>query len=275
MGPGVARWPKMRIDKLHVASRCALPGAVALQSVSALLRALLLLWASSQAFAASESAPPKLSPGTSYDLELANGSVLKAAVFREMKNGEPIFDIPGLGDRLPVKNFQATLHDNVRRWHISAGIAAIVPLDQQVLGFGQGLAADLRAAISVFSFRSAWLPQLGFLAGYTRLTGERAILAGPELAAGPVWSHALDQAGKHLVMTSVHAGTGFYQLHNRSLDTSYAQTTFVGVAGAGYIYRYAAWGYGISYAHTWLFDANYPLQTGRMNFSVTYFGGES
>ncbi len=212
-----------------------------------------------------------LNPGGSYDLELDNGSVLKEAVFRERKADADYFDLPGVGERLKIQRYRIIQPARGRFWQATAGIAAIAPLDAQALGFNAGLQFELLGAISLLRAETNFFPQLAARAGFARLSGSRAILSGPEIAAGPLWQIAFDRGRKHNLRTAIMAGSGFYELLNRNIETIYAQTTFIAIGQIGYLYRTGHWGYALSYTHTWFFDTNYPLHAGGLSLAATYF----
>lgn len=229
---------------------------------------LVLLLAASLPLSA-ESEP--LSPGASYDLELENGSILKGAVFRERKAQADYFELPGVVDRLKIQRYRIMKPDRSRPWQATAGIAAITPLDGQALGFNAGLQFELLGAVSLLPAAQPLMPQLAGRAGFARLSGSRAILSGPEIAAGPLWQIAFDQGQKHNLRSLLMAGSGFYELLNRNIESTFAQTTFIAAGQIGYLYRTGHWGYALSYTHTWFFDTNYPMHAGGLSLAATYF----
>lgn len=210
-------------------------------------------------------------PGEKYDLELNNGSVLKGAVFREQKAGADYFDVPGIGERLKIQGYKIAKPSSARPWRIAAGIAALAPLDQPSLGFTSGLQFDILGAVSLWAASAAAFPQLAVRTGFVRLSGDKAILSGPEVSAGPLWQIALDGHGRHNLSGALFAGSGFYELLNRNIESKFTQTTFIASAQLGYLYRSGQWGYALSYTHTYFYDTNLPLHTGGVALAVTYF----
>lgn len=212
-----------------------------------------------------------LHAGEKYDLELENGSVLKSALFREHKAGADYFDVPGLGEKLRIQNYRVLPPARPRAWHVSTSFAALAPLDQPALGFNAGLQFGVAGAISLWPAAPSVFPQVAARASFLRLSGDKAILSGPEFSAGPSWHLPLGSSKNHNLRAALFAGTGFYELLNRNIESKYSQTTFIATAELGYVYRSGHWGYAASYTHTYFYDTNFPVHAGGIALAITYF----
>jgi len=235
---------------------------------------LFLLWLALPAIHGTHAESPVLVAGMPYDLELDNGSVLRGAVFRERLKESDYFDVAGIGQRLQIHNYRVLPSQQRRAWQATAGFGALRALDQPALGFGAALQFEIQGAVSLWGAAPAAVPQVAARAGFSRLSGDRAILSGPEISAGLLWLVPFERHQRHYLRFGAFAGSGFYELLNRNIDTTYAQTTFLSSVQLGYLYRAGKWGYALQYTHTYFYDTNYPLHAGGVAFAVTHFSEE-
>ena len=235
---------------------------------------VFVLWLALPAIQGPRAESPALVAGMPYDLELDNGSILRGAVFRERLKESDFFDVAGIGERLQIRNYRVVRSQQRRAWQATAGLGALRTLDQPSLGFGLALQFEIQGAVSLWAAAPPMVPQMAARAGFSRLSGDRAILSGPEISAGLLWLIPLERQRRHYFRVSAFAGSGFYELLNRNIDTTYAQTTFLSSAQLGYLYRAGTWGYALHYTHTYFYDTNYPLHAGGVAFTVTYFSEE-
>lgn len=213
---------------------------------------------------------PPLERGQSYTLELPNGSVLRQAVFRSQRVNVYIFDVPGVAEGLALTDFRVVPEPKPRSWLVSAGVSATFPLNQRELGFQQGLSGDLQLVMQVLPRQAVWLPWLSLRAGFLRLDGERALLSGPELSAGPAWLIPLGAGSRHYLYGDLTAGAGFYALLNEKVERTYQQHTFIGQGQIGYLFRQSNWGFLLGWAQQFVYDVHYPLINGGVRMAAVF-----
>lgn len=225
--------------------------------------------------AALNAAAPTLVVGQSYELELADGSRLHRAVYRGKEGGHDLFELTSIVGNVKLADFKIIETRRPAGWLIAAGISAALPLNQADLGFSQGLGGQLGGSIPVFSSGAFWLPRLTGAAGFLRYSGSKALLSGPDVMAGPGWLLVLGDAQRHWLQLTALAGAGFYQLLNQNIGQTFAQNTFVATLEAGYLYRFARWGAGLSYVQQYIHDEKLPFTAGGLKFVFVYFGGDA
>ncbi len=216
----------------------------------------------------------ELAPGELYDLELPDGSRLNGAVYRGQEAGTDSFELASVVGRIRLKNYRIIPRQKPTPWYVTAAPAYLLPLNQQQLGFSQAFGFNLAGSIPIFSSTNFLIPRGVVAAGFTRYSGSKAMLSGPELIAGPGWVLPLGRASRFFVVINFMAGAAFYELLNTSLNQTFSQTTFLGTAELGVGIRLSEWGVICSYVQNYVHDEKLPLTSGGVRFGAVYFGGK-
>lgn len=209
--------------------------------------------------------------GQAYDLELSDGTRLKNAVYRGVKDGADAFELKSVVGLLQLKAYRVLPAERRQGLMAMAGMQYLLPYDQKQLGFSESLSGQLSVSLPLLRESPAWVPRLWAGAGFTRFSGSKALLSGPEISAGPAWLLTLTQ--NHHLFLNLSAGAGFYRLFNQSLNETFSQNTFIALAEAGYALRLARWGVSLSYVQQYIHDSRLPLNAGGIRFAAVYFGG--
>ncbi len=211
--------------------------------------------------------------GESYELELTDGTRLKNAVYRGKKDGGDAFELQSVVGVILIKDYRIVEPARRGALMLAASAQYLRPFNQQHLAFNEALAGTLTASIPVFATESAGWPRLSGHAGFTRLAGDKALLSGPEIGAGPGWLVPLNS--RHHVFFHAIAGAGFYRLLNQNLGETFAQNTLILVAEAGYLLRLQKWGIALSYVQQYIHDEKLPVTAGGVRIGAVYFGGNA
>ncbi|MCS6972361.1 MAG: hypothetical protein N2Z22_07740 [Turneriella sp.] len=221
-----------------------------------------------------------LQPGERYDLELEDGSRIRNAIYRGKKAGWEHFELSsGL---IQLKSFQVLQKQEVQKpmqqkpkstpWLLALQAGYYLPMNQPHLGFRSGLGMALAASLPIAD--NPLLPRLALKAGFSRYSGSRALLSGPEITFGPGWIFFLDSKNRLFMQFTLTSGIAFYQLLNLSLEQTYNQSTFLATGDIGFGLRFGRWGILLGYMQNFVYDRNLPLTFGNFHFAATYFGGE-
>lgn len=216
-----------------------------------------------------------LSPGQAYDLELPDGSRLNGAVYRGVEAGVDSFELVSVVGRVRLKEYRVVPRQKPLPWFIMAAPAYYLPLNQQQLGFSQALGINLAGSIPIFARSNFLIPRAVVSAGFTRYLGNKALLSGPELAAGPGWLIPLSKTARFFAVFTLTAGTAFYELLNTNLNRTFSETTFLGTAELGVGIYLARWGVICSYVQNYVYDEKLPLFSGGVRVAAVYFGGNA
>jgi hypothetical protein len=217
----------------------------------------------------------ELVPGNSYDLELPDGSRLNGAIYRGQEAGADSFEVAALVGRIKPRHYRVLHRPKPLPWLVAAAPAYYIPFNQPELSFSGAIGFNLLASIPVFSGTNFFLPRAAVAAGFTRYSGSRALLSGPELTAGPGWVIPFGSEARFYTALTLTAGTAFYELLNTNLNQTFSQTTFLGTAEIGLGIRFSEWGVILSYVQNYLYDKNLPLTSGGVRLGAVYFGGKA
>ena len=216
----------------------------------------------------------KLTPGETYTLELADGSRLHSAVYRGVEAGVDSFELASVVGRVRLKEYRVARPPAKIPWMLAIAPGYELPLNQKELGFTQGLAIHLTGSAPLFGDAHLAIPRVVANAGFSRYSGSKALLSGPELALGPGWLLPLGTSA-WFALFHLTAGTAFYELLNVNLNQTFTQTTFVANAELGFGRRMSGWGITCSYVQSYLYDEKLPLVSGGVSIGAVYFGGNA
>lgn len=221
----------------------------------------------------SEKTASRLEVGRRYTLELPNGSILKDCVFQGREGSLSIFEISAAAAPLRLNTYRVVETPKTPPWFIAIAPALLLPQNQRELGFSQGLAIAVTASVPLWQGMTWYVPRLVGLVGFSRYSGSKALLSGPEAMAGPGWMYTFGKRSNYYMALNLTAGAAFYDLLNQKIDATFHQTTFLAAAELGYGYRFGAWAAQMSYAQNFIYDSNFPFTTGAVRLAVVYFGG--
>ena len=211
--------------------------------------------------------------GQAYDLELSDGTRLKNAIYRGKKDTSDSFEVKSVVGLLQLRDYRVLPPHRPLGFMLTAAMQYQAVYDQKHLGFNEAIAGVASLSLPVFSVAPAYIPRLFTSAGFTRFSGSKALLSGPEATAGLNWLVQLAHA--HFLFINLSAGAGFYRLLNQSLAETFTQNTFIAVGEAGYALRFARWGLTLSYIQQYVHDLKLPLNAGGIRFGAVYFGGNA
>jgi hypothetical protein len=217
----------------------------------------------------------ELIPGQSYDLELKDGSRLNGAVYRGQQDRIARFELPSVVGELRLKEYRVVQPQKQLPWLLTITPGLQLPINQRELGFTHALGIELTGNLPVFRNAHFALPRLALLAGFSRYTGSKALLSGPEIAAGPGWLLPLGNSERWFALFHLTAGAAFYELLNVNINQTFSQTTFLAAAEVGLVVRRAHWGVILSYVQSYLYDEKLPLFSGGVRLGAVYFGGKA
>lgn len=212
-----------------------------------------------------------LVPGEAYELELSDGSRLVHAVYRGEENGASVFDVAALSGTMRINNYRVIVPRKPLPWAIAIVPGYLVPLNQRELGFTHGLGIAASGSIPILAAKSLLMPRLYTTIGFSRYSGRRALLSGPELTSGPQW--ILPWGQNFFGTFALAAGVAFYELLNLNLNNTFTQTTLLVSAELGIGWRRAHWGVALSYIQHYIHDEKLPFTTGGIRLGAVYFGG--
>jgi hypothetical protein len=217
----------------------------------------------------------ELIPGQAYELELKDGSRLHGAVYRGQDAGFGSFELTSVVGQVRLKDYRIVNPQKQFPWMLAIAPGLEVPLNQKELGFTHGLGVQLTGNIPVFRNAHFALPRLAVFAGFSRYSGSKALLSGPEIAAGPGWLLPLGNSERWFALFHITAGAAFYELLNVNINQTFSQTTFLAAAELGLGLRVSDWGLICSYVQSYLHDEKLPLVSGGVRFGAVYFGGKA
>lgn len=216
-----------------------------------------------------------LTPGETYVLELPDGSRLHGAVYRGQEAGVDSFELSSVIGRVRLKEYRVFPPPKKITWLLAVTPGLQVPLNQKELGFSHGIGVQLAGNIPLFDGAHVAVPRLAVTAGFSRYSGSRALLSGPELAAGPGWILPLGRESRWFALFNLAAGAAFYELLNVNISQTFSQTTFLAAAELGLGLRLSDWGLICSYVQSYVHDEKLPLVSGGLRIGAVYFGGKA
>lgn len=213
-----------------------------------------------------------LTPGGTYVLELPDGSRLHGAVYRGQEAGVDSFELASVVGTVRLRKYRVLPPAKKMPWLLAATPGFQLPLNQPELGFSHGLNMQLSANTPLFEGAHAALPRLAVSAGFSRYSGSKALLSGPEFAAGPGWMMALGK--RWFALLNLAAGAAFYELLNLNMNEKFSQTTLIAAAELGLGLHLSEWGLVCSYVQNYVHDEKLPLLTAGVRIGAVYFGGK-
>lgn len=216
-----------------------------------------------------------LKSGEAYTLELPDGNRLHGAVYRGQEAGADSFELATVVGRVRLREYRVVQPQKQLPWILAVTPGLQVPLNQKELGFTHGLGVQLAGNIPLFENPHFALPRLALVAGFSRYSGSKALLSGPDIAAGSGWMIPLGNSQRWFALFNLTAGAAFYELLNVNINQTFSQTTFLAAAELGLGLRLSDWGLICSYVQNYLHDEKLPLVSGGVRIGAVYFGGKA